>query len=115
MAIDCLFCKIAQGEITTDFIYEDDDIVAFDDISPMAPIHQLIIPRRHIATTNDFTAEDKALIGQLTLVGQQLAKEQEIAEEGYRLVLNCNRGAGQSVFHVHLHLLGGRQFTWPPG
>ena len=113
--MDCLFCKIAQGEIATDFVYEDDEVLAFNDISPMAPIHQLIIPKRHISTTNDFTMEDKALIGQLTLVGQQLAKEQGIAEEGYRLVLNCNRGAGQSVFHVHLHLLGGRQMTWPPG
>ena len=113
--MDCLFCKIVSGEIATDFVFEDDLVVAINDIAPQAPFHQLIIPKEHIATTNDLTQDHKPLIGHMTLVAQQLAQQQNFAEDGYRLVFNCNRGAGQSVFHIHIHLLGGRQMTWPPG
>jgi len=113
--MDCLFCKIAGGEIPAKLIYEDKDIVAFDDINPQAPHHKLIIPRKHIATLNDLSPDDNALLGQMVQAAKSIANQLEIAETGYRLVMNCNRGAGQSVFHIHAHLLGGRQMGWPPG
>lgn len=113
--MDCLFCKIVSGEIESDKIYEDDKIIAFNDINPQAPIHQLIIPKQHIDTINELTKEHAALIGDLVLVAKQLAADANFAEDGYRLILNCNRGGGQMVFHIHLHLLGGRQMMWPPG
>ncbi len=113
--MDCLFCKIAAGEIPTKFIYEDDFVVAFDDINPQAPHHKLIIPRKHIATLNDLPMEDNALLGHMVQAAKKIAADLGIANEGYRLVMNCNRGAGQSVFHIHAHLLGGRQMLWPPG
>ncbi|HSW93647.1 MAG TPA: histidine triad nucleotide-binding protein [Gammaproteobacteria bacterium] len=113
--MDCLFCKIAGGEIPAKLIYEDKDIVAFDDINPQAPHHKLIIPRKHIATLNDLSPDDNALLGQMVQAAKSIANQLEIAETGYRLVMNCNRGAGQSVFHIHAHLLGGRQMLWPPG
>ena len=112
---DCLFCKIANGEIPATIIYRDDEIVAFDDIHPKAPQHKIIIPQKHISTLNDLHDEDNDLIGQIIQTGVMLAKQLNIASDGYRLVFNCNALAGQSVFHVHLHLLGGRRLTWPPG
>ncbi len=113
--MDCLFCKIACGEIPANIIYRDDLIVVFDDINPQAPHHKVIIPQKHIATLNEVHDEDSDLIGHMALSGAMLAKQLNIANEGYRLVLNCNPGAGQSVFHIHFHLLGGRRMNWPPG
>jgi histidine triad (HIT) family protein len=114
--MSCIFCKIAAGEIPTTLIYKDEHVVVFDDLNPQAPHHKLIIPRKHIATLNDLTPENSSMImGQLTLAAQHLAKQLDIAETGYRLVMNCNAAAGQTVFHIHMHLLGGRQLTWPPG
>ena len=112
---DCIFCKIASGEMDTKKVFEDEDLVAFEDIRPQAPVHILIIPRRHIETLNDLTDEDAELVGRLVLAAKRIAAERGIAESGYRLVLNCNRDSGQEVFHIHLHLLGGRKMTWPPG
>lgn len=113
--MDCLFCKIAAGEIPSDIVYEDDKVLAFRDIAPQAPTHCLIIPRTHIATLNDLDEDGAALVGYLTLVASRLAASEGIADAGYRLNLNCNEHGGQSVHHIHLHLLGGRQMGWPPG
>ncbi len=112
---DCIFCKIAAGEIETEFVYEDDQVVAFRDLNPQAPTHVLVIPRAHIATTNDLTEENADLVGRMALAAKQIAERGGIAERGYRMVLNCNSEAGQSVFHIHLHVLGGRPMGWPPG
>ncbi|HUT23692.1 MAG TPA: histidine triad nucleotide-binding protein [Sumerlaeia bacterium] len=112
---DCLFCKIASGEIPADIVFQDEECVAFRDINPQAPTHVLVIPRRHIPTTNDLTPRDAELVGRLALAAARIAQDEGVVDGGYRLVLNCNEGAGQSVFHVHLHLLGGRDFRWPPG
>lgn len=113
--MDCLFCKVVKGELPAKIIYEDDKVVAFDDINPQAPYHKLIIPKKHIATLNDLQLEDNELIGYMVQTAKKLASEFNIAQEGYRLVINCNPGAGQTVFHIHVHLLGGRQMIWPPG
>ena len=113
--MDCLFCKLARGEINSDIVYEDNEVIAFRDIYPQAPHHILVIPRRHIATINDADPEDATLIGKLTLTAQRVAKELGVATEGYRLVMNCNGHGGQTIFHVHLHLLAGRSMHWPPG
>ncbi|MEY3106342.1 MAG: hypothetical protein RIT35_508 [Pseudomonadota bacterium] len=110
---DCLFCKMVSGEITPHIVFEDDNILAFRDINPQAPIHILIIPKTHIATLNDL--DSTLLAGQLLQTAVQLAKIEGISEEGYRTVFNCNKKGGQEVYHVHLHLLGGRQMIWPPG
>ena len=112
---DCLFCKILDGEIPADIVYESDSAIAFRDINPQAPTHVLIIPRKHIATINDLQAGDQELVGSLYLVAQDIARQEGIDESGYRAVMNCNEGAGQLVFHIHLHLLGGRSLGWPPG
>ena len=112
---DCIFCKIGSGVIKADLVYEDDDLVAFRDLSPQAPNHVLIIPRRHIATTNDLTPEDSDLVGRMVLAAKKVAELEGVAERGYRTVLNCNAEAGQSVFHIHMHVLGGRPMKWPPG
>lgn len=112
---DCIFCKIAAGEIPATKVYDDGEVLAFRDINPEAPVHLLVIPRRHIATLNDLTEADAALIGQLYLAAKQVATELGVAERGYRTVINCNRDAGQIVFHVHMHLLAGRELGWPPG
>ena len=112
---DCLFCKIAAGEIPADIVYDDGEVLAFRDINPEAPVHLLLIPRRHIATLNDLSEADAALVGRLYLAGQQIAMELGVAESGYRTVINCNRDAGQLVFHIHMHLLAGRELGWPPG
>lgn len=112
---DCIFCKIIAGDIPGDIVYQDDEVLAFRDLNPQAPTHILIIPKQHIATTNDITPEQAELAGKLILAAQKIAHEEGIAESGYRTVLNCNAGAGQSVYHIHLHLLGGRPMGWPPG
>jgi histidine triad (HIT) family protein len=113
--MDCLFCKIATHEIPSEIRYEDDLVVAFNDINPVAPQHVLIIPKEHLSTLNDLKEEHKPLSGHMIETATQLAKELDIAESGYRVVFNCNRGAGQAVFHIHLHLIGGRSLNWPPG
>ena len=112
---DCLFCKIRDGEIPGEKVYENDDVMAFRDVSPQAPTHILIIPNKHIPTINDLEDEDADVLGKMMLAAQDIAVYEGIAEDGYRLVLNCNEGAGQTVFHIHMHLLGGRTLTWPPG
>ncbi|MBN1684684.1 MAG: histidine triad nucleotide-binding protein [Gammaproteobacteria bacterium] len=112
---DCIFCKIINKEIPAKIIYEDDRVVAFDDIEPQAPVHVLIIPKEHVATLNDLTEEHTELVGYMTQVAKKLAKELGIDEKGYRVLMNCNRQGGQAVYHIHLHLLGGRQMHWPPG
>ncbi len=112
---DCLFCKILAGEIPADIIFESDDAIAFRDINPQAPTHALIIPRKHVATINDLGEGDEALVGKLFLAAKSIAADEGIAAAGYRVVMNCNAAAGQTVFHLHLHLLGGRELAWPPG
>lgn len=115
MSADCLFCKIASGEIPADTVEEAEDWVAFRDINPQAPTHILIITREHIPTLNDVGPDEAELVGRLLLAAKRIAAAEGIAESGYRTVFNTNAGAGQSVFHVHVHLLGGRQMAWPPG
>ena len=112
---DCLFCKMVNGEIQPDVVYEDDEVLAFRDVNPQAPTHVLVIPKIHIATTNDLDADNAHLVGRLYLAAARVAADEGIAGPGYRTVINCNPGAGQSVYHIHLHLLGGRPMTWPPG
>ena len=109
MSETCLFCKIGKGEIPAEKVFEDDLVVAFKDIHPQAPIHILIVPRKHISTVNDVAAEDQMLIGHMILTAQKLAATNSIDESGFRLIMNCNAEGGQTVFHIHLHLLGGRQ------
>ncbi|MEJ2106467.1 MAG: histidine triad nucleotide-binding protein [Acidiferrobacteraceae bacterium] len=115
MANDCLFCKMAQGEIKPDVLYEDDHVLAFRDINPQAPVHFLVIPKEHITTLNDVTPQQAELIGRMYLAAQKVATDEGIADSGYRSLINCNADAGQSVWHVHLHVLGGRTMAWPPG
>jgi histidine triad (HIT) family protein len=115
MANDCLFCKMAQGEIKPDVLYEDDHVLAFRDINPQAPVHFLVIPKKHITTLNDVTPQQAELIGRMYLAAQKVAADEGIAESGYRSLINCNADAGQSVWHMHLHVLGGRVMAWPPG
>ncbi len=115
MSDDCLFCKILAGDIPADIIYESESAIGFRDINPQAPTHVLIIPRRHIATINDLGPGDKETVGGLYLAAKAIAEDEGLSEPGYRVVMNCNEGAGQSVFHLHLHLLGGRGLGWPPG
>ena len=112
---ECLFCKMIAGEIQPDTVYETDDVLAFRDINPQAPTHVLVIPKRHIATINDIGTEDTELIGKLYLAAARVARDAGFAEEGYSAVMNCNGRAGQTVFHLHLHVLGGRDLNWPPG
>lgn len=113
--MDCIFCNVAAGEMPADKLYEDEYVVAFRDINPVAPTHVLIIPRKHIASVNDLRPEDADTVGRLLLTAKRLASELGVAEEGYRLNINTNAGAGQTVYHLHVHLLAGRNFTWPPG
>lgn len=112
---DCLFCKIAAGEIKAAVVYEDERAVAFCDINPQAPVHVLVIPREHVASLNDATPQRDELFGHLMRVAAQVAAAEGLAESGYRTVANTGAGAGQSVFHLHLHVIGGRRLTWPPG
>jgi histidine triad (HIT) family protein len=113
--MDCLFCNIVNRTLHSHIIFEDDHVIAFDDIRPQAPYHELIIPKKHIASLNDLDDHQQNLVGHLVLVGKALANQLGIAEDGYRLLFNCNAQGGQEVYHVHLHLLGGRQMHWPPG
>jgi len=115
MADDCLFCKMVQGEITPDTLYEDDRVLAFKDINPQAPVHFLVVPKQHISTLNDLDNSHAELIGHMYLTARDIAQAQGIAEGGYRSLINCNPDAGQTVWHVHLHVLGGRTLSWPPG
>jgi histidine triad (HIT) family protein len=112
---DCLFCKIIAGEIPGTSLYQDDHLVVLKDINPQAPTHALVVPRRHIASLNDLTPDDDALVGEMTRRAALFAREQGHADRGYRTVFNCNADAGQTVFHIHLHVLGGRRLGWPPG
>jgi histidine triad (HIT) family protein len=115
---DCLFCKIAEKKIPAKIVHEDEDTVAFEDLSPQASTHVLVIPRKHIATMNDLAAagaDDLALVGRLYQTGARIAAKRGLSEPGWRAVMNCNADAGQTVFHIHLHVLGGRRFGWPPG
>jgi len=112
---DCLFCKILSGDIPADIIYESDSAIAFRDVNPQAPTHVLVIPRKHVATINDLDEDDQQMVGSLYLAAKEVAHAAGISEEGYRAVMNSNEGAGQSVFHIHLHVLGGRALGWPPG
>lgn len=112
---NCIFCKIASGEIESKVAYSDSTIVAFHDVTPQAPCHILLIPRKHVAFLSDLTAEDEQVAGHIVRIAAQLAAQEGIAESGFRLVANCGANAGQSVDHVHFHLLGGRRMTWPPG
>jgi histidine triad (HIT) family protein len=112
---DCLFCGIVKGEIKGNIIYQDNSVVAFKDVNPRAPVHLLIVPRKHISTLLDLQQEDKPLIGDIFSAANQLARDQGISTGGFRVVVNCGPGAGQTVFHLHFHLLGGRPMAWPPG
>ena len=112
---DCLFCKIIAGAIPAKLVHEDDELIAFSDINPQAPLHALIVPRRHIPTLNDLAPADDALVGSMFRRAAAIATERGYADRGYRTVFNCNAEAGQSVFHIHLHLLAGRGMHWPPG
>jgi histidine triad (HIT) family protein len=113
--MECVFCKIAKGEIPAKISYQDDLVLVFDDLHPRAPEHKLIIPKQHVATLNDLETKHLNLLGHMILVAKQTASDLNIAEDGYRLVFNCNRFGGQEVYHIHLHLLGGRNMHWPPG
>lgn len=112
---DCLFCRIVAGQIPATIVYQNDDVVAFKDITPQAPAHVLVVPRRHVASLNDLGPDDDALVGKMVRAAAAIAKEHGHADGGYRTVFNCNADAGQTVFHIHLHLLGGRKMAWPPG
>ncbi len=112
---DCLFCRIVAGEITADVVYRDERSLAFRDINPQAPVHLLVIPHEHMESLDEATQRDEAILGHLLRVAARVANEQELSESGYRTVINTGRGAGQSVFHLHVHVLGGRDLAWPPG
>ena len=113
--MNCIFCKMVAGEIKPDTVYEDDAVLAFRDLNPQAPTHVLVIPKKHIATLNDLGDEDAGLLDRLYAAAREVARAEGIAERGYRTVFNCNAEAGQSVYHLHLHVLGGRAMQWPPG
>ena len=113
MATDCIFCKIVAGEIPATLVKRTDRLVAFRDVSPQAPVHVLVIPTEHLASLAD--VQDGRLLGEMLMLARDIAREEKIAEDGYRVVLNTNKNGGQTVFHLHLHLLGGRRLTWPPG
>ncbi|MFA6836164.1 MAG: histidine triad nucleotide-binding protein [Fibrobacteraceae bacterium] len=112
---DCLFCKIIKGEIPSDKVYEDDDVFAFRDINPQAPVHFLVIPKKHITSLMDMNEEDSGILGKMLYRAELIAKEEGLEEKGARFIFNCKEDAGQTVWHIHLHVLGGRKFGWPPG
>ncbi|MBA4348965.1 MAG: histidine triad nucleotide-binding protein [Thermodesulfovibrio sp.] len=112
---DCIFCKIVEKKLPAKIVYEDDIVIAFDDISPQAPVHTLIIPRKHISTLMDIKDDELNLLGYMIKIARKIAKDRGIADRGFRLVTNCNPESGQSVYHIHLHMLGGRRMHWPPG
>lgn len=111
---DCIFCKIVSGDIPAQKVFENDYVVAFKDLNPVAPLHVLVIPKKHISTINDLQDEDAELVGQMYLAAKQIAADNGLTERGYRTTMNCNADAGQTVFHIHLHLLGGQAMGWPP-
>jgi histidine triad (HIT) family protein len=113
--MNCLFCSIVEKRIASQVVYEDTDVFAFEDINPQAPVHILVVPKKHISSVLEIKPADNALIGKLFHAAQKIAQERNVAQRGFRLVLNCNREAGQTVYHIHLHLLAGRQMHWPPG
>ena len=113
--MDCLFCRIVAGEVPADIIYQDERSLAFRDINPQAPVHVLVVPRDHLESLDEATRNEEALLGHLLRVAARVANEQGLSESGYRTVINTGAGAGQSVFHLHLHVVGGRALTWPPG
>lgn len=115
MSGDCLFCRMINGQVKPDIVFENDAVLAFKDINPQAPVHVLVIPKKHIATLNDLEPNQEILVGEMFLSAKKIAEQLGIADGGYRTVINCNRDAGQTVFHLHLHVLGGRQLGWPPG
>ena len=115
MNSECIFCKIANKEIPSDIVFENEDVVGFNDLNPKAPVHILFIPKKHISTLNDLSDNDGQVIGRIFSSIKDVACNKGISEDGYRVVANCNKNAGQEVFHIHFHLLGGRSFTWPPG
>jgi histidine triad (HIT) family protein len=115
MPSDCLFCRIIAGEAPARIVYQDERLVAIEDIHPQAPMHVLVIPRRHVATLNDLAPSEDALVGEMIRRAAAIAGERGVAGTGYRTIFNCNRGAGQTVFHIHLHVLAGRRLSWPPG
>jgi histidine triad (HIT) family protein len=112
---ECLFCKIAARQIPAKIVYEDDRVMAIEDVNPQAPLHILLMPKAHIATLNDLSTAHDGLVGEMVRRAASIARHRGVSERGYRTVFNCNREAGQSVFHIHLHLLGGRPLGWPPG
>ncbi len=111
----CMFCRIAERKVPSEIVYEDDQIVAFHDINPQAPIHILIIPRRHVMSLEELKEADAPLLGHMMLIGAKIARDRDVGDSGYRIVFNTGMHGGQTVFHVHLHLLGGRSMSWPPG
>lgn len=113
--MDCLFCAIVDQTIPADIVYQDDKVVAFRDVNPQAPTHILVIPKQHIPTINDMTEDQSSLLGHMIFIAKSIAAEQGFAEDGFRLAMNCNNDGGQTVYHIHLHLLGGRSLGWPPG
>jgi histidine triad (HIT) family protein len=113
--MSCLFCRIVSGEIPAKKVHEDERLIAFEDINPQAPLHVLVVPRRHIATLNDLQTGDDGLVGEMVRRGAAIAESRGVSAGGYRTVFNCNSDAGQTVFHIHLHVIGGRKMTWPPG
>ena len=115
MREDCLFCKIIDKKIPAKIVFEDRDVLAFEDIKPQAPVHIMVIPKTHIGKASEIKDEQSSLVGKLVLTAKNIAKDKGIEERGYRIVINCDKDAGQEVFHLHLHLLGGRRFGWPPG
>lgn len=112
---DCLFCKMVSGDITPDTVYEDDQVLAFRDLNPQAPLHVLVIPKQHVSTLNDLNDSNEQLAGHLLAVAAKIAAQEGYADSGYRTVMNCNADGGQTVFHLHLHLLAGRKMQWPAG
>ena len=111
----CIFCEIAEKKLPAKIIYEDEFAIAFEDVNPQAPVHTLVIPKKHISTNLDIGEEDRSLVGHLLLIANVIARDKNIAGRGFRLVMNCNPESGQTVFHIHLHVLGGRHMQWPPG
>jgi len=115
MEAGCLFCRIVNGDLDADIVFENEWVSAFRDVNPQAPIHVLVVPKEHVATLNDLRGEHERMLSELMLAATRIARDQGVHESGYRLVVNCQEGAGQSVFHVHVHVLGGRPMNWPPG
>ena len=112
---DCIFCKIISGEIPSSKVYDDETVMAFNDVSPEAPVHVLIVPKAHISSANDITEENAQVVSKIFLAAKKIAEDMNIAEDGYRIVNNCGENGGQSVKHLHFHLIGGRSLNWPPG